>query len=369
MNVITAYLETMFSAYPRTPRMLEAKAELQTMMEDAYNALIAEGRSENEAVGKVITEFGNLDEVAPVLGIATDIAPSVPIGTAPVGTAPSAASAPVDPGAGAGAPSAGEPRAARPAPRYPAITLERARQYADAVRGTQWRLTIAVVLFVMSPIPMFLLVGISKIPESGIGEDVAGTIGMLPLLVMVAAGVLLLISRSRELSPFSDIVENRFAEDPAVSAWAAELARSYDSAKSVALQIAVALWILSAAPLFLSAVLFRDAGLGEVGVFGLCLTIFIVAIGLLVFLPATWAASVSDTVSKTSEAEEQEEASSFFSVISAVYWPLLVVIYLAWSFIWDAWDRSWIVWPIGAVLFAVLASGAGAWSAYRKARG
>ena len=36
MNVIIAYLDTMFSPYPRTPRMLEAKAELQAMMEDAY---------------------------------------------------------------------------------------------------------------------------------------------------------------------------------------------------------------------------------------------------------------------------------------------------------------------------------------------
>ena len=72
MNVIIAYLEAMFSAYPQTPRLLEAKAELQGMMEDAYTSLIGEGRSEDEAVGQVIRDFGNLDEVAPVLGIASD---------------------------------------------------------------------------------------------------------------------------------------------------------------------------------------------------------------------------------------------------------------------------------------------------------
>ncbi len=73
MNVIIAYLETMFSAYPQTSRLQEAKAELQAMMEDAYTSLIAEGRAENEAVGQVIRDFGNLEEVAPVLGIASDI--------------------------------------------------------------------------------------------------------------------------------------------------------------------------------------------------------------------------------------------------------------------------------------------------------
>lgn len=76
MDVINAYLETMFSPYPQTPRLLEAKEDLRGMMEDAYNEAIAAGRSNNEAVGKVITEFGNLDELAPVLGIASDIRPT-----------------------------------------------------------------------------------------------------------------------------------------------------------------------------------------------------------------------------------------------------------------------------------------------------
>ena len=38
MNTIIAYLETMFGTYPQTPKLLEAKAELRTMMDDAYQA-------------------------------------------------------------------------------------------------------------------------------------------------------------------------------------------------------------------------------------------------------------------------------------------------------------------------------------------
>ena len=73
MDVIIAYLETMFSPYPPSPRLDEAKAELRAMMEDAYSSLISEGKSHNEAVGQVITEFGNLDELAETLGISTEI--------------------------------------------------------------------------------------------------------------------------------------------------------------------------------------------------------------------------------------------------------------------------------------------------------
>lgn len=39
------------------------------MMEDKYSELIADGKSENEVIGTIIAEFGNLDELAESLGI------------------------------------------------------------------------------------------------------------------------------------------------------------------------------------------------------------------------------------------------------------------------------------------------------------
>lgn len=121
MNVHLAYLDTMFSAYPQTPRLLEGKQELQGMMEDAYNSFIADGLSENEAVGRVITEFGNLDELAPVLGIASDIAPAMQ-------GEDRAAGDPAAPGA----------TAAPQHPRYEPITLDEAQGFADVRKRTQW---------------------------------------------------------------------------------------------------------------------------------------------------------------------------------------------------------------------------------------
>ena len=59
----------MFRNLPNTEAVRRAKAELLQMMEDKYEELIAEGKTENEAVGIVISEFGNLDELADSLGI------------------------------------------------------------------------------------------------------------------------------------------------------------------------------------------------------------------------------------------------------------------------------------------------------------
>ena len=59
MEAIREYLSNMFMNLPETPQVLRAKAELMEMMEDKYEELIAEGMSEKEAVGTVISEFGN----------------------------------------------------------------------------------------------------------------------------------------------------------------------------------------------------------------------------------------------------------------------------------------------------------------------
>ena len=73
MEAIRNYLESMFRNLPNTEKVLKAKNELFQMMEDKYAELRREGKSENEAVGTVISEFGNLDEVAASLGIKEEV--------------------------------------------------------------------------------------------------------------------------------------------------------------------------------------------------------------------------------------------------------------------------------------------------------
>lgn len=69
MEAIREYLNNLFMNLPETPEVLRAKAELMEMMEDKYEELIKEGKSEAEAIGIVISEFGNLEELSDELGI------------------------------------------------------------------------------------------------------------------------------------------------------------------------------------------------------------------------------------------------------------------------------------------------------------
>ena len=40
--------------------------------------------------------------------------------------------------------------------------------------------------------------------------------------------------------------------------------------------------------------------------------------------------------------------------IEAVYWPLITVGYLIYSFATNNWGKSWIVWPVASLLSAAL---------------
>lgn len=73
MGVVYAYLDTMLPPYASSPRLDAAKERLRGMMENTYSARITQGNSHNEAVGAVIVEPGNLDELAGMFGIPTEL--------------------------------------------------------------------------------------------------------------------------------------------------------------------------------------------------------------------------------------------------------------------------------------------------------
>jgi len=76
MEAIKSYLNNMFTNMPNTPEVVRAKEELLQMMEDKYTELRQKGKTENEAVGAVISEFGNLEELGPQLGITPQVSAS-----------------------------------------------------------------------------------------------------------------------------------------------------------------------------------------------------------------------------------------------------------------------------------------------------
>ena len=343
MDTIETFLDNMFAPYPTTPRLTEARAELRAMMEDAYNDAIAQGKTHNEAVGRVITDFGNLHELAPVLGIAADIRPDA------------------DPQA---APAAGTPTGlSRPA--YPVVTLPEAQALAQAKRSTASTLAHAVSLFVCAPTVLIVLTSLTEAGRLAISDNTASFIGIAFALLLVGLGVGLLVQRRAAFSSVHHLIEGKFTPDPVVTAWAVRERLNHETVRTRRLTIAVFLWIVSALPILATSMLAPDHGpQSELSSVGVAISLVIIATGLSIYLPAAWASSTYTTLthpggsgeysSRRSDGEEDEDP--FVSFVASIYWPAAVVIYLLWSFIFDAWDISWILWPVAAVAFAIFAS-------------
>ncbi len=69
MEIITSYIDTMFADVPKNEQTERLREDITANMSDKYDELIKEGKSTNEAIGTVIAEFGNIDEVLSEMGI------------------------------------------------------------------------------------------------------------------------------------------------------------------------------------------------------------------------------------------------------------------------------------------------------------
>ena len=69
MSKVTEYIDNLFYLMPRTNAAAEMRQKLIESSEDKYEALLSWGRSEEEALGIVVGEFGSMEEICEELGV------------------------------------------------------------------------------------------------------------------------------------------------------------------------------------------------------------------------------------------------------------------------------------------------------------
>lgn len=83
MDQIRNYIDAMFSSLPKTREIIEIKLNMLENMEEKFQELLKKGKSEDEAVGIVLKDFGNIEELKEELGISDKVSqtkePQAPI--------------------------------------------------------------------------------------------------------------------------------------------------------------------------------------------------------------------------------------------------------------------------------------------------
>ncbi len=329
METIWNYLDNMFVNLPQTSEVLRAKEDLAEMMEDKYNELIKEGKMQNEAIGIVISEFGNIQELIDELGIASftnaDFVKKEQ--------------------------EEQDHRKNRAASNLRHVSGLEADEYLFAMKQGSMNIATGVFLCICSPILLLLLTAAQKsfLP---VAEGLVLGLGLTVLLCMVASAVALFIISGMKLEAYEYLQKECFTLD---QDYEYALRRSREARKKVFLIKIVAgvmLCILSAVPLIVTAIITEHGGREFPIILAVAFLLVFVGTAVALFITAGMEETSYQVILQEKEfSVKKKSGKKIEDLIAAIYWPAAVILYLGWSFASGDWQITWIMWPFAGFVF------------------
>lgn len=325
MEVIKNYLESIFLAYPNTPETQRAKEELWAMMEDRFGELIREGHNENEAVGIVLGEFGNVEEIMRDLGYGGREE------TANFHSAEEFSSAAGD----TGKENSGEKT----------VTYQEAVEYVQEMEKAGIKIGLGVWMCVASPSVLLLMLGLSF--SRVISQQAAMALGITAAAVLVAAAVGLFLYSGIRVQKYGVLKEEMFWMDGATRQYMEELRDAFRPVFTAHVIVGTVICIISVIPILAGAVL---SGAEEVMLPSISLSLILAGLGVFFFINAGCRHSCYTVLLQEKEysREKKEKKRNGWKSFEDTYWILVTALYFLISFGTRRWGSTWILWIVAA---------------------
>lgn len=305
MNTIRTFLENMFSALPKTDVILKAKQDLYEMMTEKYADYKKDGKTENEAVGLVISEFGNIDELLEELGITVE---KMDI-------------------------------------KY--INKTDANNIINTYKKHSKRIALGVFLIVLSL--SLAVIGDPIASLLGIG-DYGNLLRLVFIFIFLIPSVGLFIAAGLDFSTYEHLFEGEYELENEVSYQLENDLKNYQGTFNMGIMSGV-LIIISSAIFFISA-----GFIEEFSIYLVSLGVFVVACGVyILILKGVVRGGYNKLLKRGDFKPEMRKAEKTNDLIAGIVFPLSAGIYLLVSFLTGRWDITWIIWPVVGILFAIIA--------------
>lgn len=315
METIRNYLENMFLNLPRTNEVLRAKTELGQMMEDKYNELIESGKTDNEAVGIVISEFGNLKELAEELGIYDYV----------------------------------KPKNIKP---ERILTMQQAKDYIHGRISASIKIALAVFLCIISPMVMILSESVGEVVKEQ--TNIAEGLGILFFFLVLIIAIGIFVYTGINAKKWEYLKYEPLQMDFATESYIREQMDNFKSSYAIMIVIGVAMCIGSIIP---AAMLdsFSLNGTFFDNLSGAFL-FFMVGIGVMLFIVAGVRQRAYELLLHLNGNQRSYYRGNSRRVrkIMSVFWPTVLCIYLIFSFLTMHWEISWIIWPLAGVVSRII---------------
>ena len=308
MDTIRSYLDNLFAGLPRTERVRQLRTELLSNMEEHYRELKAQGKTENEAVGIVISQFGNIDELLTELNIQRE-----------ENQLPEAEDSLID-------------------------------AYLEASKKATRNVSLGVFLCILGPALLMLFNALFQSGPLDIGGD-ASTLALIPMFLCIMSGVGILIYGGMRMEPYKTL-EDRMLIAPASHA---RLQSGYETLREPYMKSVIAgvcLCVISPVPLFVVSTLGY-----RMEAYGVPLLLFLVACGVYILIRDSMHRSSYQKLLKIEEyAPVKTKENKVVGAVASVVWPLAVAVFLFLGFVYNLWGVAWIIFPILGLLFGIFSS-------------
>lgn len=212
--------------------------------------------------------------------------------------------------------------------------------------------SFAVMLCIISPIALITLTSLVDLNLINISNNIASSIGIVVMLILVSIAVGIFITNSSYMSEFDYLEKENFDLDYGVEGIVKQKQASRRNNNTMSIVIGVILLILSILPII---IIDGFAAKGTVEVYAVPTFLFIVSIAVFTLVNnGIKQGAYSKVLQEKDYAVEKKASSKIYGKISGIYWLSATTLYLAYSFIYNAWGNSWIIWPIAGVLFPIV---------------
>ncbi len=232
------------------------------------------------------------------------------------------------------------------------VSMEEANTFLTIKEENSRRVALAVMLCIVSPVALILLCGAQAFGLLNWSEELACGIGLIVLILMIIPAVGLFIISNLRISRYEYLEKEPVDTLYGVTGMVRDRKEKFQPIHTRYLLIGIMICIASVIPLFISMFFGKESFWGAVGIASV---LVIAAIGVLLIIRVSiiWG-SYQMLLEEEDYSRENKENSRRYGYIWSGYWCLITAAYLAWSFIGDHWNISWIIWPIAGVVYGAV---------------
>ena len=230
------------------------------------------------------------------------------------------------------------------------VSMEEADAFLTHNEKAASVISTGVMMCILSPVILIILAGLAEAGKIAVSEPVAAVAGTAILLIMIACAVGMFIMTGMRGKAYEYLEKQRIDTEYGVSGMVKERRAGYAEKHSRLLVFGVMMCVVAAVPLLLTEILNYSNNTDVFPVAGTAILLIIVALGVKMIVLTCIRQGGFD---KLLEEGDYTRLDKKLGKYDGIYWAVVVAGYLAWSFITNRWDMTWIVWPIAGVLFAV----------------